>query len=241
MTAYRSSVLLLAIALGACSRETPPAAPAVEAGPPASASATSPEAATAPATEAPARIEDLVHYDDSLASLQARLGARHAIAETLPGAEGETMSGWTLFPADPTRRLSVYLDDTGEHPLMLLAGQEAVAWTRADGVRIGMSSQELAQLNGGAYGFMGFDWDYGGVVTDWRGGRLAPDGASAGPVTLCPRDAGVGQEPTEYPVGDSEFRSDDARLLVNPAWVCEFGVNIDPPADAPAASGLPDR
>ena len=125
--------------------------------------------------------------------------------------------------------------------LMLLAGQEAVAWTRADGVRIGMSSQELAQLNGGAYGFMGFDWDYGGVVTDWRGGRLAPDGASAGPVTLCPRDAGVGQEPTEYPVGDSEFRSDDARLLVNPAWVCEFGVNIDPPADAPAASGLPDR
>lgn len=197
--------------------------------------------APAPAAEAPVptdaapRIEDLVRADDSLASLQERLGAANAVPQVLPGAEGETMSGWTLFPDDPARRLSVYLDDTGEHPLMLLAGQDAVAWERADGVRIGMSSQQLAQLNGGPFGFLGFDWDYGGVVTDWRGGRLAPDGASAGPVTLCPPETAAGSTPEDYPAGDGEFSSNDQRLLVNPAHVCEFGVNIDPPAAKPEA------
>ena len=241
----RLLLALLLIAMGpACSRDTPTGTPvdgdapdAAVATPPATASPATP-APDAP--DAPTRIEDLVRFDDTLAAVQARLGAGEVVAAMLPCAEGETTAGWTLFPADPSRRLSVYLDEAGVHPLMLLAGQEAVAWTRADGVRIGLSSQALAQLNGGPYGFMGFDWDYGGVVTDWRGGRLAPDGASAGPVTLCPRAAGLGEEPADYPVGDSEFGSDDARLLVNPAWVCEFGVNIDPPVDeATPATGAP--
>ena len=237
MHAFRPLLPLLLVA-AACSRE-PPAAPPAEGAPdagatvasaPPAASSTAPSVAPDAASDPAERIEALVRFDDTLATLQARLGADAVVAGPLPGAEGESLPGWTLFPDDPSRRLSVYLDDAGAHPLMLLAGREAVAWTRADGVRIGMTSPELAQLNGGTFAFMGFDWDYGGVVTDWRGGRLAPEGASAGPVTLCPRDAGPGEEPPEYPVGDSEFGSDDARLLVDPAWVCGFGVNIDPPA-----------
>jgi hypothetical protein len=226
-------VLLLAAA-GACSREPAPDAPRTPAASTAAPDPVPPREDTPPPADAADRIESLVRADDTLASLQARLGAGNAVAETLPGAEGDTLSGWTLFPADPTRRLSVYLDDTGEHPMMLLAGEDAIAWTRADGVRIGMTSQQLAALNGTAFGFMGFDWDYGGVVTDWRGGRIAPDGASAGPVTLCPPETPEGETPEDYPIGDGEFRSDDARLLTAPAWVCEFGVNIDPPAPGPA-------
>ncbi len=234
---------LLLLAAAGCSRDPAPAVPATVETPSAAEAAASAPAPAGGATATPPdsppqdapMIDDLVRADDSLASLQARLGAANVVPETLPGAEGETMSGWTLYPGDPTRRLSVYIDDRGEHPLMLLAGQDATAWVRSDGVRIGMSSQDLAKLNGGPFGFMGFEWDYGGVVTDWRGGRLAPDGTSAGPVTLCPPESRAGDPPLDYPVGDSEFGSDDARLLVNPARVCEFGVNIDPPAAAPAA------
>ena len=98
-----------------------------------------------------------------------------------------------------------------------------------------MTSGELAALNGGPFGFMGFDWDYGGAVTDWRDGRLAPDGASAGPVTLCPGTAADGEPLEDYPLGDQEFSSDDPRLAAHPAVVCEFGVNIDPPAPPPPA------
>lgn len=230
------SSLLLLLAIVACSRDraddTP--APADGAAPAATSTADGParDAPAVPAAPAaPPRIEDLVRADDTLATAQARLGADAVVPEHLPGAESESVSGWTLFPDDPARRLSVYLDESGENPMLVLAGREATAWTRADGVRIGLTSQELAQLNGGPFGFMGFEWDYGGVVTDWREGRLAPDGASAGPVTLCPPEAKDG-EPLDYPMGDQEYRSDDARLLMHPATVCEFGVNIDPPAPA---------
>jgi hypothetical protein len=235
-------VVVLLLACGGCTRDDAPAdattaRDAVTAGTDAAdgrdegASPASPTPAPPPAPDPAggARIDDLVRADDTLDSLRARLGTDNVRPDTLPGAEGETMSGWTLYPDDPTRRLAVYLDDTGAKPLMLLAGEGATAWSRADGVRIGLSTLELAQLNGGPFGFMGFDWDYGGVVTDWRGGRLAPDGASAGPVTLCPPDTADGAPLEDYPIGDSEFGSDDPRILMNPARVCEFGVNIDPP------------
>jgi hypothetical protein len=233
---HATRLLPLLLLLAACSpdRDAETADGARAPGDPAPAPATKPaDAAPAPATAEPPRIDDLVHADDTLESLRARLGADVVVPETLPGAEGESAEGWILYPDDPTRRLSVYLDHTGQQPLLLIAGENAVAWTRADGVRIGLSSQSLAKLNGGAFSFMGFGWDYGGVVTDWRGGRLAPDGSSAGPVRLCPPTVD-GVEPADYPVGDQEFGSDDARVLTNPAVVCEFGVNVDPPA-APAA------
>lgn len=236
----RPTRLLTLLLLVGCAPDREPPADAVA--PPAAGAAAAQARADAPRPDTPAddaqgapddappALDDLVRADDTLQTLRERLGADAVVAGELPGAEGETAEGWTLFPDDPSRRLSVYLDHTGTSPLLLVAGEDATAWTRADGVRIGMSSQALAQLNGGPYGFMGFGWDYGGVVTDWRGGRLAPDGASAGPVRLCPPPGPDGTEPADYPLGDGEFGSDDARLLVNPAVVCEFGLNIDPPA-----------
>lgn len=238
-------LVLLLVICGGCARGDEQ--PAVPSGPPV---ADAPGAATVPGLESPPaaptppiadgggqpRMDDLVHADDSLEAVRARLGATNVVPERLPSAEGDTMAGWILFPADPSRRLWVYLDESGTHPMMLLAGKGATAWTRSDGVRIGMSSQELAQLNGGPFGFMGFDWDYGGVVTDWRGGRLAPAGASAGPVRLCRPEPAKGTRMDDYPVGDSEFSSDDSRMLTNPARVCEFGVNIDPPPAEPEAA-----
>jgi len=50
-------------------------------------------------------------------------------------------------------------------------------WTEAGtGVRVGTSLGELNRLNGRAFEFSGFDWDfdwdYGGYVSDWKGGKL---------------------------------------------------------------------
>jgi hypothetical protein len=104
-------------------------------------------------------------------------------------------------------------------------------WARADGVRLGLTSTELQAKNGRPFKFLGFEWDYGGAISDWRGGTLAPDGVSRGPVVLCPPDP----YPDDYPAGDSEFPSDDPRMLARPAAVCEFGVNLD--FAAPAAAG----
>ncbi len=205
----------------------PPPAPAATA-PAASAGATAAPPAPAVAAETDGRETDdrdihaLLRPDDTLASLQARLGAANAVAREIAGAEGETLPGWVLYPDDPTRIVEVFLDEAGTHPAMLRVDAAQSVWRRADGIRIGLTSRELQTMNGRPFAFSGFDWDYGGAVTDWRGGRLDPKGAPRGGLTLCPPESpGEG-----YPSGDALFSSDDPRMLAQPAHVCEFMVPI---------------
>lgn len=227
--------LMFVLVLVACSQGGPDAPPVADATPAPDAPAAAAEpndvvAAPTPAT-APAaapKLEDLVHQQDTLATLQARLGADNVVAEVLPGAEGETHDGWVLFPADPTRRLRVYLGDSGEHPSQLVADAETTAWQRADGVRIGMDSNELEKLNGIAFGFYGFEWDYGGAVVEWGSGSIAPDGDSAGSVTLCAPEFADGATPAGYPVGDGAFASDLPVVRAHPPVVCEFSLSVLP-------------
>jgi hypothetical protein len=213
-------LLCLIVVAGCADREAAPAAvtPASPAADPAPPSPPPPAA-----TEADDRdIHALVRPDDTLASFQARLGAANAVARELAGAEGETLPGWVLYPDYPTRTVEVFLDETGAHPAMLRVDSSQSVWRRGDGIRIGLSSRELQTMNGRPFEFSGFDWDYGGAVTDWRGGALDPKGIPRGSLTLCPPES-----PDEnYPSGDAAFSSDDPRMLAQPAHVCEFMVPI---------------
>lgn len=165
-----------------------------------------------------APIDELVRATDTLATLRARHGADNVREETLPGAEGQAHRGWTLFGSQPARRLEIHLDESGR-PASVYADREATAWRSADGVHIGLDSTQLAALNGGPFEFWGFDWDYGGYVSSWEGGRL-DRGAASTKVRLCaPENA-----PADYPAGDSPVMSDDPRLVRTPARICEFAV-----------------
>jgi len=176
-----------------------------------------PEAPNAPA------IESLLRADDTLAAAQARLGAESLVAGELMGAEGETFSGWVLYPNDPKRTADVFLDEAGTHPSMIRIDNRESQWQRADGIRIGLDHRQLEALNGGPFTFSGFGWDYGGAVTDWRGGKLDAKDKPRGGLTLCPPD----QQPEDYPIGDAEFSSEDPRVRAHPMRVCEFSVLID--------------
>lgn len=218
------TLLLACLSLAAC-RESgdaataaPPTAPEASAAPAAKAA---PEAPPSAVETVPA-LESLLRPDDTLASVQARLGAAQVVAEELDGAEGETSPGWRLYPDDPERSIEVWLNESGRPQVLFVRGPKSI-WVRADGVRLGMTSTDLQAKNGRPFKFLGFEWDYGGAISDWRGGALAVDGTTRGPVMLCPPDP----HPEDYPVGDSEFPSDDPRVVSNPAVVCEFGVNLD--------------
>lgn len=217
-------LLIFAAALSACggpSTEPPTPAPP-SAAQAAAAPASVPAPTPAPAATKPSGIEGLLAADDTLATAQARLGASNVREQTLNGAEGETLTGWVVYPDDPTRTADVFLDEANAHPAMLRIGAPESVWARADGIRIGLSSAELQALNGKAFEFYGFEWDYGGAVTDFHGGRLDPGDAPRGSVTLCPpRDPGE-----DYPSGDATFTSDDPRMVAKPATVCEFTVPI---------------
>jgi hypothetical protein len=229
MTLRLLTLLLIVLSLAACREpgDAAPAAPSAATDAPAIESA--PEAPP-PAVEAVPALESLLRPEDTLATARARLGAAQVVEEELPGAEGETASGWRLYPDDPERSIEVWLNEAGRPQALFVRGAKSI-WARADGVRLGLTSTELQAKNGRPFKFLGFEWDYGGAISDWRGGTLAPDGVSRGPVVLCPPDP----YPDDYPAGDSEFPSDDPRMLARPAAVCEFGVNLD--FAAPAAAG----
>lgn len=232
MTLRPLALLLIFLSLAACREsggEAAPAEPSTAATAPAAPAATPASGAPPSAIETVPALESLLRPDDTLASAQARLGAAQVVEEELPGAEGETSSGWRLYPDDPERSVEVWLNEAGRPQALFVRGTKSI-WTRADGVRLGLTTTELQAKNGRPFKFFGFEWDYGGAISDWRGGTLAPDGVSRGPVVLCPPDP----YPEDYPAGDSEFPSDDPRMLARPAMVCEFGVNLDFVAPAPA-------
>ncbi|MFZ5638904.1 MAG: hypothetical protein ACOY82_20220 [Pseudomonadota bacterium] len=222
-------VLALAAALAACSGPTADDAP--QATPEPSTASETQAVPAAPAaevvapasvrTEVPA-IETLLAPNDTLATAKARLGDANVREQELAGAEGETIAGWVLYPDDPTRTAEVFLDDANTHPALLRIGASESLWRRADGIRMGLTSVELQTMNGGPFAFYGFDWDYGGTITDFRGGRLDRKGALRGGLTLCPPQT-AGED---YPSGEGTFSSDDPRMIAKPAVVCEFTVPI---------------
>ncbi len=227
----RLLIAVAALAMAACSREqAPPAAPA--ASPDASARTPRTPRGDFRAAEAqrggaalPAHLDAVATAADTFDSLRARYGDGAVMRATIPAPEGEQYEGWLLFPADAARRVEVSLDESNTHPAVLDV-ETPSAWRRSDGVRIGMDTRELQALNGRPFAFAGFDWDYGGVVMDWKGGALDATGNRkgrvAGRVHLCAPEGA----PENYPSGDSDFMSDLPVVQAHPALVCGFGVAL---------------
>lgn len=167
-------------------------------------------------------LDRVARADDTFETLLARHGAGSLVRETLPGAEGSEIDGWVLFGSDPARRIEIVPDESARHPRLLIV-REGSTWRRADGVRIGLDTRALERLNGRPFEFTGFDWDYGGLVMDWKGGRLSGEGTMVGPVRLCASDT----RPDDYPIGDGEFLSSLPVMQRHPAIVCEVGVALD--------------
>lgn len=218
----------LALLLAACSRAPapPPAAAPAPAATPASGAPSAPATATTPPAAPAAVTGDAdaadpwllpgsLHPLTTQAELEARFGKANLREETRPGPEGEgEYPVLVVFPEDPARRLELVLDARDrDAPLRGLRVSDAGSrWHDASGLRPGMPLAQLVQANGAPISFYGLDWDYGGGVQDWHGGRLA-NGVDAVPfraVTLAAR-AGLAAG-TRLPQGDRVYRSDD------PAW-----------------------
>src|SRR5215475_8277814 len=72
-------------------------------------------------------------------------------------------------------------------------------------------SPTSTKMNAKPFKLSGFDWDYGGRVTDWRGGVLGkpqPGGCNLGIEFVHPEDAA--EENLTKVSGDREFLSDNA-------------------------------
>ncbi len=230
MTTVRVAVLLL-LALTACRRETAPpstpspasvqpiavARPAAAPDPALNSASLAGVAEDADAT--PANLADTDTYrlpgmfaaSTSVIWLQQRFGQANVRIADVPGGEGETSRGVILFPDDPARRAYLYFQD--EKRLrglsMVRVMDEGSRWQLDNGVAIGMPLSKLLALNGKSIRFTGFDWDYGGAISDWNGGRLQPvdKAPQRRGISLNHRDGADGA----YPMGEDTFSSNDRR------------------------------
>jgi len=97
--------------------------------------------------------------------------------------EGASEPGTLVFPNDPARRIEILWHDEKQQrrPALIRVGAGALWHFRAtddpgaDGATLGVGTPLAAveAANGRPFTLSGFEWDYGGFVTDWRGGRLA--------------------------------------------------------------------
>lgn len=111
--------------------------------------------------------------DASHASITEIVGKENAIFTKVDGAEGEKVAATVLFPKNAQRRLELmWADDKKRRGLVNVRLSEASTWAAPNGLKVGMTLAEVEKANGRAFVLSGFDWDYGGYVTDWKGGAF---------------------------------------------------------------------
>ena len=137
-------------------------------------------------------------------------GSANVRRERIQIGEGETVPGNVLFPADSARRLEIIWADTigRRFPKRLILRGDSSRWSVANGISLGTTLEQLEKLNGRPFTLAGFGWDYGGVVTDWRGGNLATPLGRSVKLYLSPTPAA--QSDPVYPLvlGDKDYASD---------------------------------
>lgn len=153
----------------------------------------------------------------------ALYGAANVSQGTFNGPEGMTAPATIVFGADPKKKLTIlWRDDKARKGIANVSVTEpASQWSGPGGIAIGAKLAEVETANGRPFSLYGFDWDYGGLVSDWKGGALAPK------VAKCAFTARFNRGVDETQAsGDSEFSSSDPRMKHDQPYLSEFGVGF---------------
>ena len=182
-------------------------------------------AQTTPPQEGPITCASPVTPDDTERSLKQRYG-KDAVMQDLPGAEGEKYKGLVLFPKAADRRVEVaFTDDKAKRAsgLTLRDSAKTSRWS-VSGITIGSSLADVQKVNGKPFLVNGFEWDYGGFVTDWKGGALGRP--LQGGCTVTVRFDKSAAAPKSL-LGDGvKAASDNATLVKWAPVVTEIGMNF---------------
>lgn len=173
-------------------------------------------------TEGEAGCSSPVGPDDTAQSLRQRFGDAAKITE-IPGPEGESMKAVVLFAKDKAREIDVIFHDAKRTRISgYRLPDEGGKWTVA-GLKAGATVEAVEAANGGPFDISGFDWDYGGSVVDFRGGRLAKlAGGCSVSIVFAPRK----DTPPELSGDSVKIASTDQRLRAAQAKVLLIMINF---------------
>ena len=115
--------------------------------------------------------------DTSHARIAESFGADNVTFAQISGDEGTYPEATVIFPAVPEKRLSIVWQGGERHtPNYIFIGENST-WT-VNGLRVGMTIEEVEKLNGGPFLLGGFNDMDRGAVDDWQGGNVT---SSSGP------------------------------------------------------------
>lgn len=201
----RSSLAaLLAIALAACGQQTTP--------PPA---ATASDAFT---------LSCATFATLTPATLAERFGAENVSTQTLPGAEGESYEATLVYADDPTRRLELTWNEDHSALATVTVGGATTQWRGAEGYTIGTPIADIERINVMPFKLWGFDWDYGGWVSDWKVGTFTLTPGCTTRIRFEPRN-----NSNTSASGDSEFDSNGPAMRDADPVVATFGLMFSTP------------
>lgn len=156
--------------------------------------------------------------DSGMLALAMAFDSRNMIFthETVQGAQ---VGATVLFPKDPRRRLEVWWSNpnrTGTY-LIDIAGKSI--WTAPEGLRLGLTLEQLEKLNRKPFKLKGFDKENVASVASWDDGALGKlaGGCKAGVSMHVTTKTAA----TELPDKD-EYSSDDAALRALKPTVSEI-------------------
>lgn len=118
-----------------------------------------------------------INSESSEEKLMAILGTEHVRRDTIFIGEGEYRIGTTLFKGTADEA-QILWQDTLKYArpelvrLIPATNPDDSQWLVEGGLRVGASLKEVEKLNGKPFELYGFGWDYGGTVSDWKGGKL---------------------------------------------------------------------
>ena len=135
--------------------------------------------------------------------IERAYGKQNLRLQKLPGAEGEEIDGAKLF-ADTDRELEIIWDPEKEKTKVVFDIRViGKAWKFENGLKSGMSAEEVEKINGKPFQIAGFSWDYGGYA-NFKGGKLD--------AKVSIRFSPSSDEVPDYLQGDKQLSSSDKKL-----------------------------
>jgi hypothetical protein len=212
---------------------TPPVAPATRVATPPSTPSASPVAqAGNDFLIVPEQRFGPITVNSSEATLKEQFGAGQVRREKMYVGDGQEWNGIAVYPDQPDRRVEIFwFEENPRRVQMIQIHGESSLWKTAQGVSLGTTLVELEKLNGKPFELLGLGWDFGGGVTDWKGGALQGLTMRVDSTTVELTEA----ESSEV-LGDQTVNSDNpAMRKANPS-VSKITVNFSmPEPDAPAS------
>ena len=152
----------------------------------------------------------------SVTDIERAYGKENLKLQKIPGAEGEEIDGAKLF-AGTGRELEIVWDpDNDKKQVVFDIRVMGKDWKFENGLKSGMTVEEVEKINGKPFKVAGFEWDYGGYA-NFEGGKLA------GKVSI--RFSPSTKNVPEYLSGDKQISSSDKKLRAAKPLVDE-GISV---------------